>query len=85
MVVGVEGGGEKFSDGEILKTTTVGPPQYDDYYTILLSRAPVRSNMDAQHSIISPRPTMESIDDLTSTNRQARTNERTNEQIYGPS
>jgi hypothetical protein len=24
VVVGVEGGGEKFSDGEILKTTTVG-------------------------------------------------------------
>ena len=24
MVVGVEGGGEKFSDGEILKNTTVG-------------------------------------------------------------
>jgi len=25
VVVGVKGGGEKFSDGEILKTTTVGP------------------------------------------------------------
>jgi len=25
VVVGVEGGSEKFSDGEILKTTTVGP------------------------------------------------------------
>jgi len=25
VVIGVEGGGEKFSDGEILKTTTVGP------------------------------------------------------------
>jgi hypothetical protein len=24
VVVGVKGGGEKFSDGEILKTTTVG-------------------------------------------------------------
>ena len=45
VVVGVEGGGEKFSDGEILKTTTVGPLQYDNYYTVL-SRAPVRSNMD---------------------------------------
>ena len=53
MVVGVEGGGEKFSDGEILKTTTVGPLQYDDYYTVL-SRAPVRSSMDAQYSITSP-------------------------------
>ena len=40
MVVGVKGGGEKFSDGEILKTTTIGSLQYDDYY-ILLSRAPV--------------------------------------------
>jgi alpha-D-ribose 1-methylphosphonate 5-triphosphate synthase subunit PhnG len=27
VVVGVEGGGEKFSDGEILKTTTVGSLQ----------------------------------------------------------
>jgi len=25
VVVGVKGGGEKFSDGEILKTTTIGP------------------------------------------------------------
>ena len=43
--MGVEGGGEKFLDGEILKTTTVSPLQYDDYYTVL-SRAPVRSNID---------------------------------------
>jgi hypothetical protein len=50
VVVGVEGGGEKFSDGEILKTTTVGSLQYDDHYTVLLSRAPVQSNMDKQHS-----------------------------------
>ena len=78
MVVGVEGGGEKFSDGEILKTTTVGPLQYDDYYTILLSRAPVRSNMDAQFSITSLKTPTESINDLISTNRQARTNERAN-------
>ena len=56
MVVGVEGGGEKLSDGEILKTTTVGSLQYDDYYTALLSRAPVRSNMDTWHSIASPDP-----------------------------
>jgi len=66
--VGVEGGGEKFSDGEILKTTTVGPLQYDDYYTILLSRAPVRSNMDAQFLIISLKTPMESINDLILTN-----------------
>ena len=46
VVVGVKGGGEKFSDGEILKTTTVGPLQYDDYYAILLSRAPIRFNID---------------------------------------
>ncbi len=77
VVVGVEGGGEKFSDGEILKTTTVGPLQYDDYYTVL-SRAPVRSNMDEQFSITSPKTPTESIDDLTSTNGQARTNERAN-------
>ena len=46
MVVGVKGSGEKFSDGKILKTTTVGPLQYNDYYAILLSRAPIQSNMD---------------------------------------
>ena len=40
MVVGVKGGGKKFSDGEILKTTTVGSLQYDDYYAVL-SGAPV--------------------------------------------
>ena len=45
--MGVEGGGEKFSDGKILKTTTVGPLQYDNYYAVLLSRAPIQSNMDA--------------------------------------
>ena len=45
MVVGVKGGSEKFSDGKILKTTTVGSLQYDNYYTVL-SRAPIRSNMD---------------------------------------
>jgi len=32
VVIGVKGGGENFSDGEISKTTTVGPLQYDDYY-----------------------------------------------------
>ena len=47
MVVGVKGSGKKNSDGKILKTTTVGPLQYNNYYTVLLSRAPVRSNMDA--------------------------------------
>ena len=45
MVVGVKGGGKKISDGEILKTTTVGSLQYDNYYTVL-SRAPIRSNID---------------------------------------
>jgi hypothetical protein len=47
VVIGVKGGSEKFSDGEILKTTTISPLQYDDYYTILLSRAPIQSNIDA--------------------------------------
>ena len=41
VVVGVKSGGEKISDGEILKTTTVGFLQYNNYYAILLSRAPV--------------------------------------------
>ena len=56
VVAGVEGSGEKFSDGEILKTTTVGSLQYDDYYAVLLSKAPVQSNMDVQSLIISPDP-----------------------------
>jgi hypothetical protein len=41
VVIGVKGGGEKFLDSEILKTTTVGSLQYNDYYTVLLFRAPV--------------------------------------------
>jgi len=83
VVVGVKGGGEKFLDGEILKTTTVGPLQYDDYYTVL-SRAPVRSNMDKQYSITSPDPQLKAS---TTSHRQTseRANKRTNEQIYGPS
>ena len=72
--MGVKGGGEKFSDGEILKTTTVGPLQYNDYYTVL-SRAPVQSNIDKQFSITSLKTPIESINDLILTNRQARTNE----------
>jgi hypothetical protein len=66
--VGVKGGGKKFSDGEILKTTTVGPLQYDDYYASL-SRAPVRSNMDKQFLITSLKTPIESINDLILTNR----------------
>jgi hypothetical protein len=46
VVIGIKGGSEKFSDSKILKTTTVGSLQYDDYYTVLLSRAPVRSNIN---------------------------------------
>jgi hypothetical protein len=56
VVVGVKGGGEKFSDGEILKTTTIGSLQYDNYYAVLLSRAPIQSNIDIQFLIISPNP-----------------------------
>ena len=56
VVVGVRGGGEKFSDSKILKTTTIGPLQYDNYYTVLLSRAPVQSNIDTRYSITSPNP-----------------------------
>ena len=82
MVVGVKGGGEKILDGEILKTTTVGPLQYDDHYAVLLSRAPVRSNMDAQYSITSPGPQLKAS---TTSHRRTDKHERTNEQIYGPS
>jgi hypothetical protein len=40
VVVSVMGGSEKFSDGEISKTTTVGLLQFS-YYTVLLPKAPV--------------------------------------------
>jgi len=68
VVIGVKGGGENFLDSKILKTTTVGPLQYDNYYTVL-SRAPIQSNVDKQFLITSPKTPMESIDDLISTNR----------------
>jgi hypothetical protein len=78
VVVGVKGGGEKFSDGEILKTTTVGPLQYDDY-AILLSRAPIQSNMDARYSIISPDPQLKASTTLhRRTSERERANERAN-------
>jgi hypothetical protein len=79
VVVGVKGGGKKISDGEILKTTTVGPLQYDDYYTILLSRAPVQSNIDAQYSITSPDPQLKASTTLyRRTSERERANERAN-------
>ena len=40
VVVGVKGGGENFLDSKILKTTTIGSLQYNDYYAVLLSRVP---------------------------------------------
>jgi hypothetical protein len=83
VVIGVKGGGKKISDGEILKTTTVGPLQYDNYYTVL-SRAPIRSNIDKQFSITSLKTLTESINNLISTNRQARTNERTSKYTAPP-
>jgi hypothetical protein len=54
VVASVIGGGESFSDSEISKTTTIGPLQFN--YAILLPKAPVRSNIDAQHLIVSPDP-----------------------------
>ena len=64
-----------FSDGEILKTTTVGSLQYDDYHAVL-SRAPVRSNMDARYSITSPDPQLKAS---TTSHRRTSERERTNE------
>ena len=64
VVVGVKGGGEKFSDGEILKTTTIGSLQYDNYYAILLSRAPIQSNIDTQYLITSPNPQLKVLTTL---------------------
>jgi hypothetical protein len=66
--MGVKGGSENFSDGEILKTTTVSPLQYNNYYTIL-SRAPIQSNIDKQFLIISLKTLIESINNLILINR----------------
>jgi hypothetical protein len=55
-VVSVKGGGEKFSDGEILKTTTVGPLQYTTTTLFSYPMAPIQSNIDAQYLITSPNP-----------------------------
>jgi hypothetical protein len=71
VVVGVKGGSENFSDSEILKTTTIGSLQYNNYYTILLSRAPIRSNIGAQFLIISLETLIESINDLILINGRA--------------
>jgi hypothetical protein len=45
VVIGIKGGGKKISNSEILKNTTVGSLQYNNY-TVLLSKAPVQSNID---------------------------------------
>ena len=83
VVVDVKGGSEKFSDGEILKTTTVGPLQYDNYYTVL-SRAPIRSNIDAQYSIVSPNPQLKALTTSHRRTRRERTNERTSKYTAPP-
>ena len=44
VVVGVKGGGKKILDSEILKTTTIGPLQYDDYYC-----SPIQGTYTIQH------------------------------------
>jgi hypothetical protein len=46
VVIGVKSSSKFFSDSKILKTTTIGSLQYNNYYTILLSRAPIQSNID---------------------------------------
>ena len=47
-------GGEKFSDGEILKTTTMA--LYNLATTAPLPKVPVQSDVDIRHSITSPDP-----------------------------
>ena len=76
------GGGENFSDGEISKTTTVGPLQFS-YYTVLLFQ-PCVVLTDTYGIQRPPTPDRKHRRPLTSTNKRMRTNEQ-NEQIYGPS
>src|SRR6266699_4475514 len=51
------GGGEKFSHGMVRsrKPPLLVPLHDNSYYTVPI-KAPVRSNMDIQHSIASPDP-----------------------------
>ena len=80
MVVSVVGGGGKFSDGEISKTTTVGPLQFN--YAVLLPKAPVTilHGYTAFDNI--PVPQWKAS---TTSHRRISADKRTNEQIYDPS
>jgi len=82
VVVSVVGGGENFSDGEISKTTTIGPLQFS-YYTVLLFQ-PCVILADIYGIQRPPTPDRKHRRPLTLTNKRMRTNEQ-NEQIYGPS
>ena len=44
MVISIIGSSENFLDTEILKTTTIGPLQFN--YAIFLLKALIRSNID---------------------------------------
>ena len=85
MVVGVEGGGEKFSDGEILKNTTVGPLHTT---TTTLFYSPIQGTYTIQHGYTVfdsiPQPPVESINDLILTNKQTRINKRTSKYTAPP-
>jgi hypothetical protein len=67
VVVGVKGSGKKFSDGKILKTTTVA--LYSIITTILFSYSGHLYNLIWINGIHIPQPPVESIDNLTLVNK----------------
>jgi len=80
--VSVVGGGEKFSHGMVRsrKPPLMVPLHDNDYHYCSPIKAPVRSSMDARHSITSPNPNGKHRRPLTSTNERierARTSKYT--------
>jgi hypothetical protein len=83
VVVGVEGGGEKFSDGEILKTTTVGSLQTTT--TTLFSYLGHLYDPTWMRGVRYHPPSPSRKHRRPHIDEQVNVNKRMNEQIYGPS
>ena len=82
VVMSVVGGSEKFSDGEILKITTIGPLQFSHYYSPTQGTCTIEHGCTAFDSI--PRPPTESINNLTLTNKRAQMSEQTSKYTAPP-
>jgi hypothetical protein len=86
VVASIVGGGEKFSYGMVRSRKPLPLVPRTIAATTLSSS--YQGTCTIQHGCIVfdsiPRPLMESIDDLTSTNKQARTSERTSKYTAPP-